>query len=241
MAERPGRPTGVLPIVVRDLVFHPGGVRVINGLSLRLDSRGITALIGPNGAGKSVCLRLLDGLLAPTSGSIVFGSGTAEVRRAFVFQHTALVRASVAANVRLALGPERLGIAAARTRVDAALATVGLAGRGGETTAHLSGGERQKLGLARALVAAPDLLLLDEPTASLDPVAAGEMERVIAAVAAEGTKVLLVSHQLGQVARLAEDVVVLAKGVAVEHAATGEVLAAPRHAATRSFLQGELP
>lgn len=232
----------ILPIVLRDLVFHPARAPVINGLSARIATPGVTAFIGSNGAGKSVCLRLIDGLLPLTAGSISFGGVGAETgRRAFVFQQTALVRASVAANVALALRPQHLGAEAARARVEAALDRVGLGGRGREAAGHLSGGERQKLGLARALVTAPHLLLLDEPTASLDPQAAAEIERVIAATAAAGTKVLLVSHHLGQVARLAQDVVVLAKGVAVEHGATREVLGAPRHPATQAFLQGELP
>ena len=131
------------------------------------------------------------------------------VRRAFVFQKPRLVRGSVQRNTALALAPLRLSRREAAERVHAALQEVGLRHRAEDAARKLSGGEQQRLALARALVMQPELLLLDEPTASLDPVTTEAVEAIVAGTAAAGTKVLLVSHNLGQVARLASDVLVL--------------------------------
>lgn len=234
--------SAILPIVMRDLAFRPDGRTALERLSATIVSRGVTAVIGPNGAGKSVTLRLLDGLLAPSGGAIRFGDrAPASVRRAFVFQRPALVRASVASNVALALAPLRLGPAAERERVRRALAQVGLSERARDPARKLSGGEQQRLALARAWVSEPELLLLDEPTANLDPGATEAIEALIAAIARAGAKVILVSHNLGQVARLAEDVLVLDRGRAVEHGPASQVLQTPRSPEARSYIKGALP
>lgn len=237
MAER-----ALLPIVLERLCFMPGGRRILDGVEATIDSPGITAIIGANGAGKSVLLRLIDGLIEPHGGAIRFGTrAPATIRRGFVFQKTALLRASVARNVDLALAPFDLGRAERTRRVDAALIRVGLASRARDAARRLSGGEQQRLGLARAWVIEPELLLLDEPTASLDPGASEEVERLVRAMAESGAKVILVSHNLAQVARLADDVVVLSNGRVVEHGAVAQVLQRPANAETRAYLSGELP
>ena len=235
-------PNPPLPVVLRDLVFRPNGHLVLDGLSATLATPGVTAMIGPNGAGKSVTLRMIDGLLRPDRGSVRFGGRSAEALRcAFVFQRPALIRASVADNVALALLPFGLSRRASIDQVAAALARVGLADRANAAARKLSGGEQQRLALARAWVIEPELLLLDEPTANLDPGATEAIESLVAGMAQAGTKVILVSHNLGQVARLAEDVLVLAGGRAVEHGPMRRVLDAPDAPETRLYLKGELP
>ena len=230
------------PIVVEDLVFRPQGQRVIDGLSATIRPDGITAIIGPNGAGKSVTLRLIDGLLRPDGGSIRFGDRAPEaVRRSFVFQKPGLVRGSVRRNAALALLPLRLPRRETAERVDAALREVGLLHRARDAARKLSGGEQQRLAMARALVTRPELLLLDEPTASLDPSATEAIEEIVAAVAQGGTKILLVSHNLGQVARLASDVLVLSQGRVAEHGPARTILTAPRTSEARAYIKGELP
>lgn len=229
-------------VVLDRLVFRIGSLTVLDSVDARLASPGITALIGPNGAGKSVLLRLIDGLLTPTSGTIRIGSPTARpVRRAFVFQRPGLVRASAARNVAMALSPLGLTHSQREARVAASLARVGLADRAGDPATRLSGGEQQRLALARAWATDPELLLLDEPTANLDPAATESVERLIVEMARAGTKVVLVSHNLGQVARLAEDVVVLSAGRVVEYGPTRSVVFSPRTPETRAYLAGELP
>ena len=234
--------SGILPIAFVDVSFRPGGRIVLDRLGATILSRGVTAIIGPNGAGKSVTLRILDGLLQPDGGAIRFGDASpAAVRRAFVFQRPALVRGSVAYNVALALAPLGLARRAVRARVSEALEMVGLTDRARDAARKLSGGEQQRLALARAWAGHPQLLLLDEPTANLDPGATEAIEALISAIAGAGTKVILVSHNLGQVARLAEDILVLDRGRAVEHASAQAILHAPRTPEARAYLKGELP
>ncbi|WP_279597524.1 ATP-binding cassette domain-containing protein [Methylobacterium sp. J-068] len=223
-----------------DLVLRLNGATILDGLNAAIPATGITALIGPNGAGKSATLRVIDGLMAPTSGRVRIVSD-GPVRRAFVFQRPALVRASAFANVALALVPLKLSRAAREARARDALARVGLGDRAGAPATRLSGGEQQRLALARAWAVEPDLLLADEPTANLDPAATELVEALIAEMAAGGTKVVLVSHNLGQVMRLAADVFVLAKGRAVEHGPTRTLLLSPQMPETRAYLSGELP
>ncbi len=232
----------MLPIVIDRLCFMAGARRILDDVEARIDSPGITAVIGANGAGKSVLLRLIDGLIPSHGGAIRFGTrAAATIRRGFVFQTTALLRASVAQNVALALAPLNLPRVERARRVDAALLRVGLAARARDAARRLSGGEQQRLGLARAWAIDPELLLLDEPTASLDPGATEEVERLVRAMADAGTKVILVSHNLAQVARLAEDVIVLSRGRIVEHGPVLQVLRHPVDAETRAYLKGELP
>ncbi|SFL94665.1 ATP-binding cassette domain-containing protein [Methylorubrum salsuginis] len=214
-----------------------GGRPILDRLTFDVPARGVTALIGPNGAGKSVTLRVIDGLLRPDSGAVRVGPG----RTAFVFQRTALIRASAAANVALALGPLKLSRRDRRERVAAALARVGLFERAGDAATRFSGGEQQRLALARAWALRPTLLLLDEPTASLDPAATAVVEDLVAEMARAGTAVLLVSHNLGQVARLAERAIVLDAGRAVEQGPTRTILPSPRTPEARAYLTGELP
>ncbi|POR42832.1 ATP-binding cassette domain-containing protein [Methylobacterium sp. V23] len=227
-------------IELRDLVLSRNGVTILDGLSAQIPAAGITALIGPNGAGKSATLRVIDGLLAPDAGSVrIVGEGP--VRRAFVFQRPALLRASALANVALALTPLALSRDERARRAQAALARVGLGDRAAAPATRLSGGEQQRLALARAWAVEPDLLLADEPTANLDPGATELVEGLIAEIARQGTKVVLVSHNLAQVTRLAVDVVVLARGRAVEQGPTRALLTSPRAPETRAYITGELP
>ncbi|GJD79733.1 ABC transporter ATP-binding protein [Methylobacterium gregans] len=218
-----------------DIGLSLDGRRILDRLRLEIAAGGVTALIGPNGAGKSVTLRVIDGLLRPDSGVVRVASR----RRAFVFQRPALIRASAAANVALALKalPRRERAA----RVAEALARVGLAHRSRDAATRFSGGEQQRLALARAWAMRPDLLLLDEPTASLDPAATEIVEELLGAMARAGTTVVLVSHNLGQVARLAGTVLVLAAGRVVEQGPPRRILSSPRTPEARAYLAGELP
>jgi tungstate transport system ATP-binding protein len=233
----------MLPIRIAGLTLVAGDRTVLSDLTAEVVTRGITAIIGPNGAGKSTLLRVLDGLVRPTRGTIAFGTGGAATapRRAFVFQKTALIRASIAHNVALALEPEALSAQERASRIASALDRVGLSARARDAARRMSGGEQQRVAFARAWARRPELLLLDEPTASLDPAATEEIERLIRALRDDGTKILLVSHNLGQVARLAEDVLVLAGGRVAEHGPVDRILRTPASDAARAYLKGELP
>ncbi len=232
----------MFPLSIRDLGFGGQGKRVLAGLDLDLSGEGISVILGPNGAGKTVLLRLLAGLLDADAGRIDWGGGPRPALGvAMVFQQPMVLRLSVLANVAFALGPRGLPAAERRRRALAVLGRVGLAEREAESARLLSGGERQRLALARAWVTAPRLLMLDEPTASLDPGATEAVERIIREIRTEGTKILMTTHNLGQATRLADDIVFLAEGRVQEHEAANAFFARPRSAAARAYLEGELP
>lgn len=232
----------MFPLRLSGLRFAPAGRPVLDGLDLELSGEGISLILGPNGAGKTVLLRLLAGLLPPDGGNIDWGGAARPAERlAMVFQQPMLLRLSVYTNVEFALRPQALSAAERRARTAEVLERVGLAHRARDCARLLSGGERQRLALARAWAVRPRLLLLDEPTASLDPSATEAVERIVREIRTEGAKILMTTHNLGQATRLADDIVFLTDGRIQEHAPASRFFAHPQSPAARAFLQGELP
>ncbi|WP_332673091.1 ABC transporter ATP-binding protein [Aromatoleum sp.] len=232
----------MFPLRLRGLRFQPNGRTVLDGVDLELGGDGITLLLGPNGAGKSVLLRTLCGLVEPCGGTIDWGGGARpDVGVTMVFQHPMVLRASVLDNVAVALKPHGVARRERARRALAVLARVGLGGREAESARHLSGGEKQRLALARAWITAPKLLLLDEPTASLDPSATAEVERIVREIRTDGTRILMATHNLGQATRLGDDVVFMSAGRVREHAPVQRFFARPASGEARLFIQGELP
>ena len=228
-----------LVVQMENVVFTQGSRNLLDGLNLSLRNDGITTLMGPNGAGKSLTLRLLARLLAPTSGH-VRECGLTQRNVALVFQTAVMLRRSVKANLNHAL---KLGGIAAKQRPLRLAALLKMANL--EAVAHaparkLSGGEKQRLALVRAMAADPKLLLLDEPTASLDPQATLSIENLIRLTAAGGTKIILVTHDIGQARRLASDVVFLHQGFAVEHSPSARFFTEPQSPEAAAYLSGEL-
>jgi tungstate transport system ATP-binding protein len=232
----------MFPLQIAGLRFQPNGRAILDGLDLELSGEGISVVLGPNGTGKTLLLRLLAGLLPADGGSIRWGGAAQpDGRLAMVFQQPMLLRLSVFTNVEFALRPQALSAAERRARTAEVLERVGLAHRHKDGARLLSGGERQRLALARAWAVRPRLLLLDEPTASLDPSATEQVERIIREIRTEGAKVLMTTHNLGQATRLADDIIFLADGRVQEHAPAQRFFAHPQSPAARAFLQGELP
>ena len=232
----------LLPLEVRGLVYRKGGRYLIDGLDLTLSAGPLSVIMGPNGAGKSLLLRLLHGLLTPSSGEIRWHGALAEgdvVRRrqAMVFQRPVLLRRSVRANLDFAL---RVHGRTSAARRDELLRHVGLSARARQPARLLSGGEQQRLALARALASEPELLFLDEPTASLDPSATAAIEGLVREAHAAGTKILFVTHDLGQARRLADDVVFLNHGRVMEHTDAARFFEQPTSAAAADYLSGRL-
>ncbi|MBR0568826.1 phosphate ABC transporter ATP-binding protein [Azoarcus sp. L1K30] len=232
----------MFPIRIRDLRYSPNGHAVLDGIDLELGGEGITLIMGPNGAGKSMLLRVLCGLVEPCGGNIDWGSGARPARGVMmVFQHPMMLRASVLANVALGLKPLRVTASKRRQQALAILDRIGLAHRADDSARQLSGGEQQRLALARAWLTRPRLLLLDEPTASLDPSASAEVERIIREIRTDGTRILMVTHNLGQATRMGDDIVFLSAGKVREHTLTQRFFARPQSVEARLFIQGELP
>ncbi len=232
----------MFPLRIAGLRFQPNGRAVLDGLDLEVSGEGISVVLGPNGTGKTLLLRLLAGLLPADDGTIRWGEASSPSERlAMVFQQPMLLRMSVFTNVEFALRPQALTSAERHRRTNEVLERVGLAHRTGDCARLLSGGERQRLALARAWAMRPRLLLLDEPTASLDPSATEAVERIIREIRTEGAKVLMTTHNLGQATRLADDIIFLANGRVQEHESAQRFFARPQSPAARAFLQGELP
>ncbi|MGF1640515.1 MAG: ATP-binding cassette domain-containing protein [Rhodospirillales bacterium] len=234
----------LLPLRADGLTLEIDGRRLLDRLDLTLAGDGLTVLMGPNGAGKTLLLRLLHGLLPPTAGTIRWGGlpGGDAVRRrqAMVFQRPVLLRRSVAANIdfvlRLTDGDGRGG----RDRRDALLDRVGLLDRARQSARLLSGGEQQRLALARALAVDPEVLFLDEPTVSLDPASVQMIESIVGAAHRQGVKVVFITHDLGQARRLADEVVFLHKGRLCEQTPAARFFTHPTSAPAQAYLEGRI-
>lgn len=235
-------PSSELPIVLSEVSMRLGSTTILDRISLTFAPGAPTLLLGPNGAGKTTLLRLAMGLLRPSSGCVTWG-GQAQsdpTRRSIVFQRPVMLRRSAAANVRYALcaaGSERC----ARTvRTNELLALVGLLAIGQRPARKLSGGEQQRLALARALAKEPRVLFLDEPTASLDPAATKSVEDLVRDVSACGIKIVMSTHDLGAAKRLGGDIVLMHRGCIVETAEVTTFFEHPKTPEARRFISGEL-
>jgi tungstate transport system ATP-binding protein len=234
--------TSILPLTVEAAAFSGDGKLLVEPNSFTIPAGGLTVLLGPNGAGKSLTLRLCHGLLTPSRGAVRWAAGAEgrAKRHAMVFQKPIMLRRSVEANITHALaasgasGPER------KARAAQALQRFGLAERASQPARLLSGGEQQRLAIARAWALRPELLFLDEPTSQLDPAATRQIEELLSGLVAEGITVMMSTHDLGQARRLADRVLFLHRGRLVEDAPAKDFFAGPHSAEARAFLAGEL-
>lgn len=229
----------LLPLQVSALTLRLGGEAVLDGLDLTLGTTGCTVIMGPNGSGKSLFLKLMHGLIEPTSGRIDWGGHSpAQVtaRQALVFQKPILLRRSVAANLDFVLRAR----GKTSDRGAALLEHVGLAHKARQPARLLSGGEAQRLALARALATDPEVLFLDEPTASLDPASVLMIERIVSEALDRGVRVIFVTHDIGQARRMARDVVFLHKGRIAEHGPAAAFFTNPVSPAARDYLNGRI-
>ena len=231
----------ILPLKLEDVFFVAGGRVIIERISAEIGAGPSTIILGANGAGKSVLMRLMHGLLAPASGKITWRSADTVRLQAMVFQRPVLLRRSALANVTYALKLARVPHAEREHLALEALESVGLAAFARRPARVLSGGEQQRLALARAWALHPEVLFLDEPTASLDPTASREIERVIQAFDAAGTKIVMATHNLGQARRLGDEVLFLHQGRLVERAPVEQFFSRPASPEAAAFIKGELP
>jgi len=225
----------ILPLRLEEVSF----LHVLHPLSLQIEAGPSTIILGANGAGKSVLMRLMHGLLAPSSGKVSWSAGDVRRRQAMVFQRPVMLRRSAFQNVLYAL--EVAGVGGAERLATDALVEVGLGHVAHRPARVLSGGEQQRVALARAWALHPEVLFLDEPTASLDPTATREIEAVIRAFDASGTKIVMATHNLGQARRLGDEVIYLHQGRVVECAPVDQFFTQPRTPEAAAFIKGELP
>lgn len=226
---------------VADLCFSANQQTLLSGLNLRIKSAGVTVVLGPNGAGKSLLLRLLHGLLKPDSGTIRWNDQILNLsirqRQAMVFQKPVLLRRSVAANIDFVL---RHCASKQKKACQQILEEAGLYAQRLQPARLLSGGEQQRLALARALATSPDILFLDEATASLDPAATALIESRLCETREQGVKLILVTHDVGQAKRLASDIVFMHRGKLREHTEADSFFKQPQSKQAQAYLRGEL-
>ncbi len=226
-------------LALRDASVAYGAVRAVQGATVEIHRGDFIAVVRANGSGKTSLLRLLQGAVPHT--------GTREATQpagvqAMVFQQPFLLRLSVLNNLRVALWLARRDTSAAERdeRSELALRRVGLTALRDRPARSLSGGEQQRLALARAWALDPAVLFLDEPTASLDPTAKREVEAVLAAFAADGMTLVMSTHNLGQAKRLASRVVFMDAGRIAVDLPTSEFFAHGGHGRADQFLKGDL-
>ena len=233
----------ILPLTFQDVSFEIGGIRLIKDLNCTLEAGPRTMILGANGAGKSLFLRLCHGLIRPTAGRVLWqgakGRDPADAQ-AMVFQRPVMLRRSVAANVDYALKLRGMAAAERRAAVEDALGHTGLRRLADNPARVLSVGEQQKLALARAWALHPEVLFLDEPTASLDPAATHAVEQIINAIDAAGTRIVMTTHDLGQARRLGDEVMFLNRGRLLEKAPAERFFSEPENDLAQAFLKGEL-
>ena len=235
-------PVTELPVVLDRVSVSAGNTTIIDRVSLSIAPGSPTFVVGPNGAGKSTLLRLCMGLLAPSEGRITWGghAGATPTRRAFVFQRPVMLRRTAAANIAYGLSHADYPQQKIAARTAELLERVGLSNLAMRSARRLSGGEQQRLALARALARDPELLLLDEPTASLDPAATRGVEEIVRTAAQSGIKIVMASHDLGQVRRLAGDVVFMVRGTVREQTSAENFLKTPSTQEAIAFVRGDL-
>jgi tungstate transport system ATP-binding protein len=241
-ADHPATPT-ILPLVLHEVCFEATGQYLIDHISGVLEAQPYTVILGPNGAGKSLLLRLCHGLIRASSGTIRWHGLDVDAARwyqAMVLQRPVLLRRSVAANINYALRIHGMARRQRRTLVREALEQAGLEDLTGRPARLLSGGEQQRLALARAWVLKPQVLLLDEPTASLDPATTQAVEALLAQISKSGTKIIMATHDLGQARRLADEVLFLHRGRLLEHGPAAAFFSRPMSKEAAAFLEGQL-
>ena len=224
-------------LAVERVGLTEGGTRIIDDVSFSLGAQR-TVVLGPNGAGKSTLLRLIHDLLHPSSGILYWPR---PLSQAMVFQRPVMLRTTALANVIYGLKLRGCAGQEGVRRARESLARVGLEHLAQRPARLLSGGEQQRVALARAWALEPDLLILDEPTASLDPASSREVERIIGKIAAAGTRILMTTHNLGQAKRIAEEIVFIDRGRIVEQTPVKQFFKLPQTDAAQRFLQEEIP
>ncbi|MBO0334114.1 ATP-binding cassette domain-containing protein [Sneathiella sp. CAU 1612] len=232
----------ILPVELQNAIVRKGTKDIIGPLNLTFGGKGCSIVIGPNGAGKTTLLRLLHGLERTTSGTVRWAArkGDTYSRQSFVFQAPVVLRRSGIENIAYPLYVRGVVKKAARAEAEKWIGDIGLRDVGNNDASVLSGGEKQKLAMARALITKPEVLFLDEPTANLDGAATLEIEGLIRAAVEAGTRVIMATHDFGQARRLATEILFMYHGKVHERATADTFFDDPQSEEARKFLRGDL-
>jgi tungstate transport system ATP-binding protein len=231
----------LLPIQINNLWLKAHHKALLRDISVTIRENGITVIMGPNGAGKSLFIRCLHGLSQPDSGMINF-AGTplnSDIRRrqALIFQKPVLLKRTVQQNLAFV---QRLRADILMADIEKVLEQVGLRHLASQPVKQLSGGEQQRLALARALLLQPEMLFLDEASANLDPASVGQIENVLLDARKKGQKIILITHDIAQAKRLADDIIFLHHGQLCEYSPADEFFTRPMSEQAKAYLDGQI-
>jgi tungstate transport system ATP-binding protein len=234
--------SNLFPLTVRAAQTSRRGKVLVGPIDLDLEGEGTTVVMGPNGSGKTTLLRLLHGIARKTGGTIDWACSNQEacLHQAFVFQHPILLRRSVVDNIAYPLRIRGVSKADAYDQAVDWARRIGLNDMLDRSASVLSGGEQQKLALARAMITNPKVLFLDEPSASLDGRATREIEDILQNARKSGTRLILSTHDFGQARRLADEVIFLLHGRVLEHSSASAFFDSPQTSQARAFLNGDI-
>ena len=234
--------TELFPLTLAQAETSRRGKKLVGPVDLSLDGSGLCVVLGPNGSGKTTLLRLMHGTARLTRGSVTWACPTPEARhhQAFVFQQPVVLRRTVEENLTYPLRLRGVARKAAKQAAHDWAERVELAPHLNRRAMVLSGGEQQKLAIARALITGPALVFLDEPTASLDGRAMREIEAILLQAKADGTRLILSTHDMGQARRIADTVVFMLGGKVHETGPADTFFDTPQTAEARAFLKGDI-
>ena len=232
----------MFPLRVTDVKINIKRKRLIGPISLEIEQNGISVLLGANGSGKTTLLEALHGLRKLSAGKVEWNisNNQAAAEQAFVFQSLIMLRRTVAENLAFPLKVRRLSKLTTTTEVMMWAKKIGLEDKIKQQAVLLSGGEMQAIAVARALITKPKMLFLDEPTASLDGATKKAIEDILLSASSNGTKILMSTHDLGQLKRLAKDIIFLHNGIVEAHCSKEKFLAEPPSKAAKQFLAGDI-
>ena len=232
----------ILPVILQDAIVRKGSKQIVGPLDLAFDGPGCSILIGPNGAGKTTFLRLLHGLERVSKGRIRWAAKNSEAfsRQSFVFQTPVVLRRSGIENIAYPLYVRGTSRRNARLEAEKWANDIGLGSVAHQDANVLSGGEKQKLAMARALITKPDVLFLDEPTTNLDGASTQEIEGLILSAVKNGTRIIMATHDFGQARRLASEILFMYRGRIHERTVAREFFDAPQTEEATKFIRGDL-
>ena len=232
-----------LPLIVRDVVYKSQDSVLIDKINLEISSNHTSIILGHNGSGKSLLLKLLHGVITPFSGTITWNQMTPSTQqywRTFLLQRPTFFHQTVLFNIEFVLKVAKTPKSEYKARCEQALEICGLTRLADRNTYSLSGGELQKLSLARAWVLEPSVVLLDEPTVALDPPSVIGFENIIQQFEQSNTKVIMTTHDISQAKRLASEIVFIDKGKILEHSPADKFFSEPQSKQAKNFLGGKL-
>ncbi|MBL4907469.1 MAG: ATP-binding cassette domain-containing protein [Sneathiella sp.] len=232
----------ILPLVVKDACVKKRGFQIVGPLNMQLSGEGCSIVIGPNGSGKTTFLRLMHGLEKASTGLVKWNGRRPDIyaRQSFVFQTPVVMRRSVHENIAYPLIIRGVKRRTALLEAEKWVTDVGLGSSAEKDANVLSGGEKQKLAIARALITKPDILFLDEPSTNLDGASTHDIEKLILKARDDGTRIVMATHDFGQARRLSTEIFFMYHGTIHEHAKNGDFFAGPKTKEAQAFIRGDI-